>query len=316
MNTPLVSNIIIFYNAEAYFQEAIESVLSQSYENWELLLVDDGSTDGSTTLAKTYAQKYPEKIYYYQHDNHQNRGMSTSRNLGIEQAKGEYIAFLDADDVWLPHKLSQQVAILECHPDAAMVYGSMLFWFSWSDSNTALEDYQMILGVSPNTLVQPPQLVIPLIQDKIQVPCPSDVMVRRTVFEQVGQFEDRFRGYAEDRAFYIKIFLSQSVFVAGNCWTYYRQHDDSSCTVTQRNKQLFAAYQAYFNWLKAYLLEQGMKGTKIWQVVQRECRRHQHPLVYYLSDPQQAAIAIGRSYLPKPIRHWLWIKFAAKVQRT
>lgn len=315
MNTPLVSNIIIFYNAEEYFQEAIESVLSQTYENWELLLVDDGSTDGSTTIAKTYAQKYPEKIYYYQHDDHQNRGMSASRNLGIEQAKGKYIAFLDADDVWLPHKLSRQVAILESHRDAAMVYGRMLFWFSWNSSNTSLEDYSMILGVPPNTLVQPPQLVIPLIQDSIQVPSPSDVMIRRTVFEQVGRFEDHFRGYAEDRAFYIKVFLYQSVFVAEECWTYYRQHDNSCCTVTQ-TKLLFKAYQTYFNWLKTYLLEQGMKETRIWQIVQGECRRHQHPLLYYLSDPQQAVLAIGRRYLPKPIRHWLWLTFATKVERT
>jgi glycosyltransferase involved in cell wall biosynthesis len=316
MNTPLVSNIIIFFNAGRFIQEAIESVFAQTYENWELLLVDDGSEDDSTNIAKTYALKYPGKVYYYQHDNHQNFGMSASRNLGIDCAKGKYITFLDADDIWLPHKLSQQVAILESRAEAAMVYGNMLFWYSWNkNSNTSLNDYFMNLGFPPNTLIQPPRLVIPFVQDSVQIPSPSDVMIRRTAFDQVGLFEESFRGYGEDRVFYIKILLSAPVFIACECWTYYRQHDDSCCATSHKSGQIFAAYQAYFNWIKSYLLERGMKGTDIWHIVQKECKRHDHPILYYLSDPQQMAILIGRCCLPKKVRHWLWMTFAAKVLR-
>ena len=121
---PLVSAITIFLDAETFLREAIESVLAQTYANWELLLVDDGSTDGSTEIALGYARLYPQRIRYLEHEGHRNRGMSASRNLGIPHARGEYIALLDADDVWLPLKLERQVAILESDPESAMVYGA------------------------------------------------------------------------------------------------------------------------------------------------------------------------------------------------
>src|SRR5205809_3316024 len=77
---PLVSGTIIFLNAERFIDEAIQSVLAQTYENWELLLVDDGSTDGSTAIARSYAERYPAKIRYLEHPGHKNHGMSASRN--------------------------------------------------------------------------------------------------------------------------------------------------------------------------------------------------------------------------------------------
>jgi glycosyltransferase involved in cell wall biosynthesis len=110
---PLVSCVVIFLNGEQYIREAIESVFSQVYEHWELFLVDDGSTDSSTQIARHYAQQHPDKVHYLEHPGHQNRGMSAARNLGIRHAQGAYLAFLDADDLWLPQKLERQVAILE-----------------------------------------------------------------------------------------------------------------------------------------------------------------------------------------------------------
>src|SRR5215212_3944019 len=118
---PMVTAIIIFFNEERFIREAIESVFAQTYDNWELLLVDDGSTDGSTQIALDYAHQYRAKVRYLEHPGHQNRGMSAARNLGISYARGQYVAFLDADDVWMPHKLHQQVEILDSHPEAAML---------------------------------------------------------------------------------------------------------------------------------------------------------------------------------------------------
>ena len=122
-NRTLVSVVIIFLNAERFIQEAIESVFSQTHPVWELLLVDDGSSDRSTAIACRWAEKYPERVRYLEHSGHANRGMSASRNLGIHHVRGEYIAFLDADDVWFSNILEEQVNILEAHSDAAMVYG-------------------------------------------------------------------------------------------------------------------------------------------------------------------------------------------------
>jgi glycosyltransferase involved in cell wall biosynthesis len=102
---PVVSIVVIFLNAEQFIREAIESAFAQTYKCWELLLVDDGSADGSKAIAHQYAALYPERVLYLEHHDHQNRGMSASRNLGVSHARGKYIAFLDADDVWLPHKL-------------------------------------------------------------------------------------------------------------------------------------------------------------------------------------------------------------------
>src|SRR4028118_1816749 len=159
-NKPLVSAIIIFLNEERFLPEAIESVLAQTYENWELLLVDDGSTDGSTQIALNYAERHPGKVRYLEHPDHQNRAMSASRNLGIEHAKGEYIAFLDADDVWMAHKLEQQVSILEAHPEAAMLYGNRQEWHSWTGEPEDIHrDFvPEMIGARADTLFDPPAL--------------------------------------------------------------------------------------------------------------------------------------------------------------
>src|ERR671930_538107 len=99
-NQPLVSVVVIFLNAERFLQEAIESVFAQTYPAWELLLVDDGSSDESTAIAQCYAAHHAGQVRYLEHPRHANRGMSASRNLGIRHAHGAYIAFLDADDIW------------------------------------------------------------------------------------------------------------------------------------------------------------------------------------------------------------------------
>jgi glycosyltransferase involved in cell wall biosynthesis len=129
----LVSIIVIFYNEERFIQEAIESVIAQTYPHWELLLVDDGSSDDSNEIALSFVNQRPDQIYYLQHPCGENFGKVASRNLGIQHAKGQYIAFLDADDVWLPHKLAEQVEILDMHPDICMLYGETEYWFSWQN---------------------------------------------------------------------------------------------------------------------------------------------------------------------------------------
>ena len=128
----LVSVIIPFLNAEKFLQETMASVFAQTYENWQLLLVDDGSSDASAEIARQCAKEHPGKVYYFDHDEHQNRGVCFSRNLGVRKAEGEYVALCDADDVWLPHKLERQVAILRAHPAAGLVFGVSQYWVSWT----------------------------------------------------------------------------------------------------------------------------------------------------------------------------------------
>jgi glycosyltransferase involved in cell wall biosynthesis len=112
---PLVSVIIPTYNRQRLVQETIDSVFSQTFTNWELIVVDDGSTD-DTRQALT--RRYGNRIRYEYQD---NRGESSARNRGISLSQGGYVAFLDSDDLWLPTKLERQVALMEAMPDVGLV---------------------------------------------------------------------------------------------------------------------------------------------------------------------------------------------------
>jgi glycosyltransferase involved in cell wall biosynthesis len=270
----LVSGIIIFLNAEKFIREAIESAFAQTYDNWELLLVDDGSTDGSTGTALEYAARYPEKVRYLDHPGHQNRGMSTARNLGVRHARGEYVAFLDADDVWLPRKLEQQVAILSSHPEAAILYGDTQYWYSWTGKPEDLQrDFVPILSIQPNTLVTPPTLLTlhyPL--GNATAPSMSNLLMRRAMVERTGGFEELLRGAYEDQAFLAKVHLKESVFVAGECWDRYRQHPDSCLAILERVADHHSVRLLFLNWLAGYLTEQGVKDPKVWDPLQEKQR--------------------------------------------
>jgi glycosyltransferase involved in cell wall biosynthesis len=115
-----ISVIIPVYNAAPYIAEGIESVLSQSLLPDEVIVVDDGSTDDSAEVAK----RFPVTLLQQE-----NRGVSDARNLGVQHATGDYLAFLDADDIWLPTKLEDQLQALNEHPEAGFALGYMRHFF-------------------------------------------------------------------------------------------------------------------------------------------------------------------------------------------
>jgi glycosyltransferase involved in cell wall biosynthesis/SAM-dependent methyltransferase len=279
---PLVSVIIIFLNGEDFIEEAIESVLLQTYDNLELLLVDDGSTDGSTEIALRYAEQHPGRVRYLEHKGHQNLGMSATRNLGIRNAGGEYIAFLDADDLWLPHKLERQVSILESHPEAAMVYGANEYWHSWTGKPEDLDRDQVPnLGIEPDRVYEPPALstlLYPL--GKGTAPCPSDLLMRREMIERVGGFEEEFRGnnqLYEDQAFLAKVYLNESVFVSSECWDRYRIHPDSCVSVVTGAGQYQSVRQHFLRWLETYISRQGINDTGVRRALDEASRQYSQP---------------------------------------
>ena len=107
----LISIITPVYNAEEYIEQTIQTILNQTYQNWELLLVDDCSTDQSATIIQRYQIEEPNRIQYHRMET--NSGAAQSRNRGIEEAKGKYIAFIDADDLWEPTKLACQIEFMK-----------------------------------------------------------------------------------------------------------------------------------------------------------------------------------------------------------
>ncbi|HSI71136.1 MAG TPA: glycosyltransferase family 2 protein [Gillisia sp.] len=119
-NAPLVSVIMPAYNSADFIGEAIESVLAQTWNNWELLVIDDASTDGTVKIVKEYSSKHPNIIIL---KNSTNLGTGSSRNKGIKAATGRFIAFLDADDLWMPGKLEKQLRFMQSK-DLAMTFSS------------------------------------------------------------------------------------------------------------------------------------------------------------------------------------------------
>ncbi len=115
---PKVSVVMGAYNASRFMREAIESLLSQTFQDFELIIVDDASKDKTLKIARDYEQKYPEKIKVFRHD--QNLGPATASNTAISHAQGKYIANFDSDDIAMPEKLEQQVQFLDKHPDIAL----------------------------------------------------------------------------------------------------------------------------------------------------------------------------------------------------
>ena len=221
----LVSVVMIFLDGQRFIEEAIESIYDQTYGHWELLLVDDGSHDDSPDIARGLARADPDRVRYLRHPGGLNRGMSASRNLGVANARGQYIAFLDSDDVFLPEKLERTVKILESEPTAAMVFGRTKYWFSWSDQpGVAGSDSLSWLDVGLDRLVRPPELVAAFIDRRAATPAICGVLLRRQVFERSGGFEERFRGMFDDQVFFYKVCAREPVFLTSEVLDLYRQH--------------------------------------------------------------------------------------------
>ena len=269
---PEVSVIVIFKAAEPFLKAAIASVYAQTFPNWELLLVDDGSTDASTALAQRSAELDGGRVRYLEHADHANRGMSATRNLGIAHARGEFIAFLDADDELVPNALEDQVAVLRAHPRVGMVYGPLEYWYGWTgDPEDRARDFVHPIGVPVDRIYEPPSLIAHFVQNAGFAP--AGILVRRALLERVGGFEESFPGLYEDQVFAAKVCRAAPVFASGRCWYRYRQHPSSCCLSAQREGRLEASRRLFLRWLVAYLDEEGLAGSHAWQQARKELRR-------------------------------------------
>ncbi len=173
---PLVSVIIPVYNGEQYLAQAIESVLFQEYHPLEILVVDDGSTDRTAQIA----QQFDKISYLYQ----SNQGHGAAKNFGIQHSHGEYIAFLDADDRWLPNKLNLQVKHLLEHPDIGFVIAHM---------RVTME----------NNADWPPSLNRTHYEKDPPCYLPSALVVRRSILFKIGLFDPSYR-HANDSDWFFR----------------------------------------------------------------------------------------------------------------
>ncbi len=285
---PLVSVVVIFLNEEAFLEEAIQSIFAQAYDRWELLLVDDGSSDRSTAIARGWAEQHPTRVRYLEHPGHENRGMSASRNLGIGQARGELIALLDGDDVWRPEKLATQAAMLEEHPEVAMVYDAALMWSTWGAGGERRgPDRLRRLGAPSGTVVRPPGLLTLIIRRESDSPATCSLLVRREVVEKVGGFEEAYRGLYEDQIFLSKIFLEFPVLVADGSTSLYRQHARSTCHQAEaagvyHPSRAHPAQRDLLDWIDRYMTDRGLRDDRVRQALDAALWPYRHPILYRL----------------------------------
>ncbi len=289
---PVVSIIIPFFNPGTFLKKAIESVDAQSFPDWELVLVDDGSDDGSRLIAEGAVARGSGRIVLLSHEDRKNHGLPATRNVGLRGCRGEFVALLDADDIWLPNKLSEQVATLREWPDAAMVFGRSEYWHSWDAS---AREGDSVPELPPgDRMYAPPdlwKLCYPF--GRFGAPCPSDLMFRRSALEELGGFEECFDERSpthEDIALLSKIFLKFPVYVSNRCWDRYRRHEGSIWANAQRDGGEERSRAFYFEWMRGHLKKSGIRDEEIWQLLEQRSWRYRHSTIAACLDRARTAL--------------------------
>ena len=291
---PRVSVICIFFQAERYFHEAIDSVLSQDFGDFELLLVDDGSTDSGSAIAKDYETRDP-RVRYVEHPAHENRGMSATRNLGLREARGGLVAFIDADDRWRPSKLSEQVALIDTLPDVDVVGGSVNYWASHCGG----KDEVVATAHVHDRPIPPGEATLALYPlGKANAPSMSDLLFRRDSILKVGGFEEAFRGGYEDQAFLAKFYLGSTLYFTTNLWSDYRLHSHSCMAELNRTGSYHSTRRAFLEWFEGYVARSPYRGDERIDRALRRALRRRRPFKARLADAARAvpfAVPLVRS---------------------
>jgi glycosyltransferase involved in cell wall biosynthesis len=295
---PVVTIIMPFHNAAPHLAEAIDSVLAQSFTGWRLVLVDDGSTDRSRIMANVYRERFPRQIKVISHADGMNHGIAATRNLGLSASRSEFIALLDADDVWAPTKLAEQLDLFLRHPSAGMVFGRSLYWRTWDASCPQGRDD--IPTLAPGSRLYAPGELTPLTYPfgKFGSPCPSSLMIRRSSLQAVGGFASEFLGRAEhweDIAFLAKLFLGCSTYVSNECWDSYRIRPDSVWSRAKERGDEDFARRFFMDWFTRYLAQTDIVSPKVVKVYRLGTWRYRHPRIHRLAGiPRKLARQVIR----------------------
>ena len=241
---PRFAVIVIVLDGERFLAEAIESVRAQTMEDWELVVVDDGSRDATPEIVADFAARDP-RIRGVAHPDRRNFGMSASRNAGVAATRAAQLVFLDHDDVFEPRKLEALGGLLEAHPEAMAAFGPNLRWRSWNpDAGEA--DAVQDLGAKDGVLAPPGTLPTFLTRSDAT---PLGPVLRRRAFDAVGGYDPAFRGMHEDQAFFARLMLRHPVAVCREVLHRYRMHEDSCVAAAHRAGTALAARRRYLDWL-------------------------------------------------------------------
>ncbi|MEO1669290.1 MAG: glycosyltransferase family A protein [Cyanobacteria bacterium J06631_2] len=294
---PQVSVVIAAYNLMAYLPETIANVLEQTFTDFEVIVVDDGSTDNTAQWVGQVADPRVRLI------SQANMGLSGACNTGVANAKGEYVAFLDADDLWEKTKLAQQVKILDQQPEISIVST----WVTYMNE----------AGESTGRIVQPTAegYIWRQMIEVNQIECGSVIMIRRSCFDQVGLFDTNLKSFVQDWDMWLRLALQYQFKVIAQPLVYYRQRSSSgsrNLAAMERsfNLVLTKAYDAAPPELKPYVSHgYGFAYSCLaWKALQ-----NQQPDYQQAKEFQQVALT------KNPARYWskenLRLTFAIALMR-
>lgn len=226
---PLISIIIPVYNRAITIEATIDSVLQQTFSDFELIIINDGSTDSTLEILSRYSDPRI-KVFSFSH-----AGAAVSRNRGLEQATGEYIAFLDSDDLWSPSKLAAQLKALQTHPEAAVAY-------SWTDYIDQWGNWRKAgRHITVNGEAYTQMLLTNFLESG------SNPLIRRDAVEVVGGFDESLTG-GQDWDFYLRLAANFLLVNVPAVQVFYRLHGNSiSANITRQEQQVLQVLNKAFS---------------------------------------------------------------------
>ncbi|MGE7914516.1 glycosyltransferase [Lysinibacillus xylanilyticus] len=207
-NISIVSIILPVYNSELFVQQAIESVLKQTYTQIELIVVDDGSTDNTKQILSGYESNPKVHIISLE----KNSGVSEARNIGIQESKGEYVAFIDADDLYMPNKVEEQVNVFKHNKSIDFVFNDIMVIDNDNKKVNELQSY-----------FQPKNILLELCFRQI-IPAPACIMVKRDFLDRFNIMFNKDLKYAEDYDFTFQLFLHGIYYYLKESLYLWRRH--------------------------------------------------------------------------------------------
>lgn len=241
MKKSFVSVIVPTYNRADLISKTIESILNQTYKNFELIIVDDGSTDNTEEVIR----KFKDSRIKYTKTDHSGGIPARPRNIGIKKAKGEYIAFLDSDDMWLPEKLEKQIKVFQASNEIAMLYTRF----------RTIEGEIISNRIFPENGMYKSENIFKSIYLRNLIAC-SSVMVKRNVLDQVGLFNTDPNLIAiEDADLWLRIALKYNIKCTDDLpLLIYRIHSQSiSQGFKERTKRSIILRKRYKKYAGNYL---------------------------------------------------------------
>jgi glycosyltransferase involved in cell wall biosynthesis len=277
--TPLISICIPAFNAERYLQETLNSVRLQSFEDWELIVTEDGSEDRTRQIVQKFSGSVTQAVRYQRHD--VNKGLPATRNTGISAARGQWIALLDSDDLWSSNHLAMAVEAMRGSRADIIHGGSILFESDSGERIGVRAPSRQNINAFPTSLFCGDYVIQP-----------SSVLIRRDLWDRVGGFDPSFR-YVEDREMWLRCARSKAVFAyTGTETCFYRKHGGA---LTRHAAAMAVAsaevYEKNSDWDELPISLRRRSAAEAWRSAGRIVMR---------KDPQSA-----RRFFARALRHQL-----------